>query len=222
MSYEKISVREIDAKEGKAWNELVLSSRQGITYLLHDFLRMWTDTDPLLHLTRLGCYDESGQLIGGQAIFHRRVMGVRIQNNLNIFHTNTPILSQAIQDQGWKRYEVLETLAKESKKHFPYLRAEFHPSLNDARPFVEQGWRVKPKYTHVFDISDPDALLSNMHRKRRYYVRNARENLLFACESGDAILKDFLRLYRESMRKFNWSPLRGCKTEVISVYIRAG
>jgi hypothetical protein len=206
MTYKKISVRELASHDSAAWDELVRSSRQGIVYLLHDFLRTWTDTEPSLHLARLGCYDEHGQLVGGQAIFHRKAMGVRIQNNLNIFHTNTPILPRSIQDQGWKRYEVLAALAEESRKHFPYLRAEFHPSLNDARPFLEQGWRVSPKYTHVWDISDPESLLANMHRKRRYYVRNAHEHLLFACESGGAILKDFSRLYQENMRKFNWSP----------------
>ena len=206
MNYDKISVREIAANDSEAWDELVRSSRQGIEYLLYDFLKMWTETDPTLYLTRLGCYSGRGQLVGGQAIIHRRVMGVRVQNNLSIFHTSTPILPDVIQNRGWMRYEVLAALASESRKHFPYLRAEFHPSLNDARPFLEQGWRVAPKYTHVWDISDPDALLTNMQHKRRQDVRSAQKNMHIHCESGDSILENFVRLYREDMKKFGWKP----------------
>jgi hypothetical protein len=169
---------------------------------------MWAETEPWLHVTRLGCYDEHGQLVGGQAVFHRNVLGIRVQNNLSISHISTPVLPRIIQDQGWKRYKILTILARESRKHFPYLRAEFHPSLIDARSFLEQGWRVVPKYTHIWDISDPEALLANMQRKRRYYVRNAQKNLIFACESGEAVLDDFVRLYREDMKKFNWHPER--------------
>jgi len=208
MAHTYLSVRELTAGESSVWDELVLSSRQGAVYLLHDFLKMWAETEPGLHLTRIGCYDEQGRLVGGQAIFHRKVLGVRVQNNLSIAHTSTPILPQTVQDQGRKRYQILEMLARESSRLFPYLRAEFHPSLIDARPFLEQGWRVVPKYTHLWDISDPEALLSNMQRKRRYYVRNAQKNLTFGGETGDSALREFVHLYRADMKKFNWRPER--------------
>ena len=203
----KVTVRELTAGEDAAWNELVLSSHQKTICLSTDFQKMWVEADPSLHMLRLGCFDDQGRLIGGQAFYHRKVLGFRLQYLPNIAYTNTPILSGLLQNNGRGKYIVLSALSNASRKYFPYQRVECDPSLTDVRPFLEHGWRAAPKYSHIWDIRDPEAILRRMHRKRRY-VRNALENMLFARESGEAILTDFLRLYRETMKKFDWQPAR--------------
>jgi hypothetical protein len=196
-----IKVRQISTNEGAAWDELVRSSRQGNIFLFHEFQTAWCETDPSLYLLRLGCYDETETLVGGQAIFHKKAFGLRIPTILSIFYGDTPILSSAVQDNTDQQHAVLSALARASSKYFLFLRIEFHPTLSDVRPYLEQGWHAKPEYAYVWEINDPNTILMNMHRKRSY-VRKAQEQFLFAHETGDAIMSEFLRLYRETMQKF--------------------
>jgi hypothetical protein len=200
-----MEVRKISADEGSAWDELIRSSRQGNIFLLHEFQTAWCETDPALHLLRLGCYDEQGKLVGGQSIFHRKALGLRIPVILNIFYASTPILSSSVQDDCLQQHAALFALARESRRHFPFLTIELHPTLKDARPYLEQGWHTHLEYTYVWNISDPDAILKDMHRKRSY-VRKAREQFLFASETGESSMTEFLQLYRETMQKFGWRP----------------
>jgi hypothetical protein len=200
-----MKVREITTNENIAWDELVRSSRQGNIFLLNEFQTAWCDTDPSLHLLRLGCYDEHGKLVGGQTIFHKKVFGQRVPITLNIFYSATPILPSTVQDNSEQQSAVLSALARGSRKYFPFLTIEFHPTLKDVRPYLEQGWLAEPEYTYVWDIIDPNSILMNMHRKRKY-VRKAQEQFVFAHETSEAIVSDFFRLYRDTMDKFGWTP----------------
>jgi hypothetical protein len=201
-----MEVREISTDEGAAWDELVSSSRQGNIFLLHEFQTAWCETDPLLHLVRLGCYDENGKLVGGQSIFHKKAFGLRIPFTLSIFYASTPILSSTVQENSQQQHAVLSALAREARKHFPFLKIEFHPTLKDVRPYLEQDWHAEPEYTHTWEISDPNIILKNIQHRKQKYVRKAKDEFLFAHETGEAIVTDFLRLYRETMQKFGWRP----------------
>jgi hypothetical protein len=201
-----MEVRKISADEGWAWDELIRSSRQGNIFLSHEFQTAWCEADPALHLLRLGCYDEQGKLIGGQPIFYKKAFGLRIPLVLNIFYGNTPVLSSSVQDDCLQQHAVLSALARESRRHFPLLKVEFHPTLKDARPYLEQDWHAEPEYTHVWEINDPDAILMNLQHRKRQYVRKAREQFLFTYETNDAVVTEFFRLYRETMQKFDWRP----------------
>jgi hypothetical protein len=207
----KFAVREVTAYEDTAWDELVYASQQKSLFLQAEFLKMWVETDPDLHMLRLGCYDENRQLVGGQTILHRRAFGVRLQNIVSIMYASTPILHPALQADQQAAQELLFTLLLASKKHFPYMRIEFNPSLSDVRPFLAQGWRAAPEYSHIWDISDPEVILKNMHRKRTY-VRKAQETLLFARETGDVVLKEFFEQYKTTMGKYDWIPTPAWET----------
>ncbi|MBI5954335.1 MAG: hypothetical protein HY865_21980 [Chloroflexi bacterium] len=200
-----MEVRKIPAEESAAWDNLVGASLQGNIFLTYEFQSAWCETDSSLHLLRLGCYDKNGRLVGGQSVFHKKVFGLRIPFPLSIFYASTPILSKEIQEDHEAQHEVLSALARHSRKYFPFLKIEFHPSLKDVRPYLAEGWRAHPEYTYIWDISNPEAILANMNRKRKY-ARKAQEEYLLAHESGKEIIDDFMELYRETMRKFGWRP----------------
>jgi hypothetical protein len=205
----KIEVREISISDGK-WDELVRSSRQNFIFTSRDFLESWIRMDPDWHLLTLGCFDEDGRLVGGQAILHRKLFGIRIQRILNIFYAGTPVLSMETEESSEQRYAVLSELARITRKYFPYQRIEFHPSLVDVRPYLDNGWEALPQYTHTWDLNDLDAVLKGMHRKQKY-VRKAQDLFDFSIEQGDEIIAEFLRLYTATMQKFGWQPTAGWK-----------
>jgi hypothetical protein len=200
----KIEVREVSATD-TAWDGLVRSSRQNCLFVAREFLETWAGEDPSWHLLKLGCYDETNRLICGQAIIHRKMMGVRVQNTLSTFYAGTPILAGEVPENSLAQYEILSALARESRKRFPYLRIEFHPHLTDARAYLDNGWEAAPQYTHTWDLRDLNAVLKSMHRKQTY-VRKAQDMFDFSIEHGEEIVNEFLRLYAETMAKFGWQP----------------
>jgi hypothetical protein len=210
-----LHIREIPAHEKQAWDELVHSSRQGNVFLLHDFLLTWDKTDPTVGLLRLGCYSENNQLVGAQAIMFKKALFLRLQHMLSIFYASTPILREVAGEQSPTPFEILTALASESRKRFPYLRVEFHPSLTDMRAYLEQKWEVYPQYTYLWALDDLDALLKQMHRKSSY-VRKALRLYTFGCEAGLAMIAEFLRLYEKTMTRYEWRPTPAWKTAFIS------
>ncbi|MBI5954338.1 MAG: hypothetical protein HY865_21995 [Chloroflexi bacterium] len=201
-----MKVHEIPIEEGAAWDELVGSSPQGNIFLTHDLQSVWCETDPALQLVRLGCFDGNGMLVAGQPIFFKKKFGLRIPFIPRIFYATSPVLSSTIQQDRERQYLALSVLARASQSHFPFIKIEAHPNLMDVRPYLEQGWRARPKYIHIWNISDPEAILKDMHHNRRSYVRKAQNQFLFGHETGGQIVADFLHLYRESVRKFGWRP----------------
>ncbi len=206
----KIEVREI-TKTDTAWDGLVQNSRQNCVFVSRSFLETWTGKNPFWRLLKLGCFDEQGRLVGGQGIIHRKIVGVRVQNTLSIFYAGTPVLAGDIPENSPEQYEILSALARESRKHFPYMRIEFHPNLTDARAYLDNGWEAAPQYTHTWDLRDLNAVLKSMHRKQTY-VRKAQDMFDFSIERGETIINDFLRLYAETMAKFGWQPPASWKT----------
>ena len=200
----KIQVREISATD-TAWDELAASSRQNCLFVSRGFLDLWAGEDPSLRLLKLGCYDESNRLVCGQAIIHRKIMGVRVQNILSTFYAGTPVLAGDIEENSPEQYEILSALARESRKRFPYMRIEFHPNLTDARAYLDNGWEATPIYTHSWKLEDMQEVRKGMHRKERY-IRKAQEMFDLGHEHGQEIIKDFLRLYAETMKKYDWQP----------------
>jgi len=200
----RIEVREISATD-TAWDELTASSRQTCLFVSREFLDVWAGEDPSWHLLKLGCYDEKNRLVCGQAIIHRKIMKVRVQNTLSIFYAGTPVLAGDIPENSPQQYEILSALARESRKRFPYLRIEFHPNLTDARAYLDNGWEAAPQYTHTWRVHDLNAVLKGMHRKQTY-VRKAQDMYNFSIEHGEEIINEFLRLYAETMVKFGWQP----------------
>lgn len=190
------------------WDALVRASYQGSVFLLDEFQKAWCDTDPSLHVLRFGCFDKNGKLIAGQSIFHKIILGLRVPNTLNIFYSSTPILLPMVQNDGHWQFQILSNLAKEAAKHFPFMSVELHPSIKDARPYLEQGWLACPIYTYTWKINDPDAILMGMNRKRSY-VRKALQQYVFSSETGDTVVTDFLRLYGDTVEKFGWRPDAG-------------
>lgn len=208
-------IREISNSEGQLWDELICSSKQGNIFLCHDFLQAWDRTNPAVGSLRLGCYNKDNKLIGAQILVFRKILFLRFQGISYAYYGSSPIIKDQLGEEDPNPYEILSALARESKKYFPYLRLELHPSLNDIRAYLDQGWDAYPQATYIWDLRDLDAVLKQMHRKS-CYVRKAQSLYNFECAPGHTITNEFLSLYEETMEKYEWKPTRTWKKAFIS------
>jgi hypothetical protein len=73
-----LAVRELGREDYAVRNQLVADSPQGNVFLHADWLQMLGDTDPDLRSLILGCFDDEGRLVGGQAVTYHQRWGMDI------------------------------------------------------------------------------------------------------------------------------------------------
>ena len=203
-----LAVRELERKDYAAWNQLVADSPQGNAFLRADWLQMLCDTDPDLRPLILGCFDNKGRLVGGQAVMYQQRWGMSISVTFEFFYSG-PMVAPLAGNQArcvTRTVAIVSALAEALAKRLAYVEIETHPAFNDARPFLNAGWRVVPVYTHIWRMDDVDRVWRAMSRGKQSRIKRARKHFTFGVEEADAVLNEYLPLHRQTVRKFSWQP----------------
>jgi hypothetical protein len=203
-----VTVRELD-DEYPAWNQMVADSPQGNVFARSDWLRMLCDTDPSLRVLILGCFDDSGRLVGGQAIPWQTLWGLHLSAEFEFFYCG-PMLAPAGRGNLARRtadhHQIVTALAQALSDRLAYIHVDAHPAFQDVRPFLYAGWQATPAYTHIWRMSDTEQIWQDMNREKRREIRRAQETFTFRAEEDAASFDAFLPLYHQTMRKFTWQP----------------
>jgi hypothetical protein len=103
-----------------------------------------------------------------------------------------------------ERYEILAAILEwlESRSHYALLL----PEECDARPALERGWRVQPRYT-VVNLLDAETSLE-LNRATGKSIRKAeREGLLFGETAGEGAFEEaFARTFARKRLAMSWQP----------------
>ncbi len=195
-------VRELDEHDNAIWDLLVSESPQGNVFLCAEWLALLCATDPDLHARRFGCFEDA-RLLAGQAVITHRRWGVWLTPPFEFFYCG-PLLAPEL--PATLQVQAHANLAREIARHFAFVAFETHPSLRDARGWLEAGWDVHAVYTHRWQMRDPAAVWQAMNREKRRAIKHARAQFAFSHDESDATLAEFLPLYHQTMRKFSWHP----------------
>ncbi len=199
-----LTVKKITQEHDADWDNLIKTSPQGSTLLLTECLLIWVETEPELHLLRLGCYNEKEELVGGQAFLFRYLApGIRVGPiDLDIGYSNSPIIAMNVVPSSAEYFEIIQALADKVNRLGLHLRIYCHPSIQDIRPLLQHGWSAEPVYTHVWDMREPETLLKTLRSTRRFRHEAAvRERLDFAEETNTKIIDEFILLYQISTKR---------------------
>jgi hypothetical protein len=203
-----ISIRYISSEESGAWDQLINSSPQGSIFLLNDCLSAYVENDPELHLFRLGCFDDRNNLLGGQALIHKKRAGiVRVQTLVHTWsYLDTPIVAGHIIQGSQEYYAIVYALAHKVRQSFLYYKVFCHPSIQDVRPLLQNQWSAEPEYAHIWDLQNPEALLNELRKKKRFRQADAMfQSLQFSSEKKGEIIEEFIPLYKKTAEQI------GCK-----------
>jgi hypothetical protein len=201
-----LTVKKITQEHNADWDNLIKTSPQGSTLLLTECLLIWVETEPELHLLRLGCYNEKEELVGGQAFLFRYLApGIRVGAvDLDIGYSNSPIIAMNVVPSSTEYFEIIQALADKVNRLGLHLRIYCHPSIQDIRPLLQRGWSAEPAYSHIWDLREPEILLKNLrskHKKRFHHETAIRERLDFAEETGVRMIDEFIPLYQTSAKR---------------------
>jgi hypothetical protein len=203
-----LDVRELTTADNEAWDQLVVASPQGNVFQRTAWLAMVQATEPDLRLFRLGCFADQ-RLVGGQSMFTHRQFGLERSATFDFFYCG-PMLTTDCRGSGAhlnaRGYATADALANALAARVPCVAMEAHPSLADARPFIYAGWEVSPLYTHIWPLSEPEAVWAAMNREKRRIINQALKRFHFGSAADDATVAHFLALYQQTVLKFCWRP----------------
>ena len=135
-----------------AWDELVQGAVGGNVFQRSEWLMMLGATDKPLRVLRLGCFDEKGVLVAGQAILYQKMWGMAVSVPFEFFYNSLLIVPAYQECLG----EVVALFAAALPHHLTFIQLELHPHQPDARPFLHAGWQVTPLYTYLGDMRAPE------------------------------------------------------------------
>ena len=193
-------VRPLLPSDYDRWHELVQLSPGGNVFQRADWLDMLHATDADLRPLLLGCFDAKEKLVGGQALLYHHRWGMTITPMFEFFYNSPLALSAKLLGQ------VMDALITTLPAHLTLTQFETHPTSPDARSYLYAGWQVTPLYTHLWQMTQADAIWQTMNREKRREIRRAQEQYHFGVATETAVLDEFLPLYSQTMRKFSWWP----------------
>jgi hypothetical protein len=201
------SVRELTPAEYPEWHCLLAEAPEGNAFQRADWLGLLRDTDPADQSVILGYFDDLDQLQGGWATTYRTQWGLNSTGRAEFFYSNPvlPVCSEHnFSHRTARRWTIISALAETLAERIPFIEVDAHPRFYDVRALQYAGWEVKPVYTHVWDMSDPEQAWQNMNHDKRRQIRHAQEQYAFGTTEDSETLAEFIRRYHETMAKFGW------------------
>lgn len=201
----KLTARPLQPTEYNAWNEIARLAPGGNVFQQADWLEMLCATDEDLRPLLLGCFTETGQLVGGQALIYHRRWRMNVTPMFEFFY-NSPLTPPLTGKKSSKPEEVAAALIAALPDWLKLVAFETHPHGDDIRPYLYAGWQATPLYTHLWQMTEADDIWRRMNREKRRQIRRAQEQYQFGAATTTAALDEFLPLYRRTMQKFSWRP----------------
>ncbi len=183
-----ISVRALAETEYPAWNRLVADAPAGSPYSTPEYL------DALCSAAGgsfriLGVW-RGDELVGGVGLYERVARsGTWVWPRLLLYY-NGPVLRQfdtRYPSQRTSRtVEALHALIRAlAERRYASVILKGRAPLDDVRPFISNGWEVRPSYTYVVELTDLAAQWGRVEQNLRRLVERGRQQGLLFVEDDD-------------------------------------
>ena len=175
-------------EEYDQWLELVNQANSGSIYSYPDYLAVLSEVTGASF--KILAVKENKELVGGIGIFERKRIATRyIAPRLMLYYNGIVLRdydSRYPSKCTSRHLKILEAI-RETLSSSGYGKIVFknrHPFM-DARVFLQAGWMVRPTYSYVAHIANPDALWQKMEQNQRRLVKRCEDEKFIFSESDD-------------------------------------
>ncbi len=190
--------RLLQPDEYDTWRRLVSTCEEGSNYHLPEYLdALAVATNARWRLWGVFCRES---LEGGIATYEIPTrLGIRATSRLLLYY-NGPIVrpspSSHPTNQERHRWNVLGAIESGLREQaFRNVRFKARAPNADFRVFLARGWRAKPSYTYVADVTDLAALWQRFDNNLRRLVRRCETEKVQFVEEGD--FENFWRQHQD-------------------------
>lgn len=194
-----IEIRELNENEYQTWDKIVDNSPQGTVFSKTIFSEALNQVLGKCH-TIYGIFKNTN-LIGGCPVYSRKRFGFKMTILPSLIPYSGIILkppsSKYSSQNESLRLKIENLLCQKLSNEYDYVYLANHPSLQDIRGFVWNGWQIHIRYTHVIDLKDYSLDKIDPFTRRR--IKKATEHGVKISESNDIervvdlVAKSYLR-----------------------------
>jgi hypothetical protein len=205
-----LEVRDLKEDEYELWDSLVEASPHGTIFHRSFWLKASSELfDKKLKI--LGGFEEE-KLEGGCSFF-----AYRSSKGLFKFAASTCGLApyggivlskpskgkRSDRKQEVQNRDLIKSLSSAiNEEYFDFIEFTNSPEFNDVRPFTQNGWRSKVRYTYYLNLQEYDETAFSRDVKRN--LRKAKENNLSIRKEFD--LPTYYDLFSKTFEKQNMEP----------------
>jgi len=162
-----------DLETKNKWDNFVSSSPNGAIYQKSFWLDAWGGNYDLW-----GVY-KGTELVAGFAVPYKRLLGLKLAT-IPRFTPYSGIIFKKYEGKYVSRITTEKELAIEFaillRKKYKWGISTFHPSVVDMQPFIWSGFKTRPQYTYIMDVSNLEQIWEEMHADTRTSIRKAQKD----------------------------------------------
>ena len=179
MNYEKpaMCVREITERETSLWDAFIQDSPQGSLFassIWKNVIERATSSKQ-----RIFAVWKNDKILGGAVLTEKKQIGKLAALNALLSpylgFALPPSASSKISERMSAEHETLKTLAEFLEKQYAQIDINNYPTLIDLRPLIERGWSVRPRYTYLLDVSEPEKLWAGFDGNIRQAIKKGEK-----------------------------------------------
>jgi hypothetical protein len=189
-----VDVRILAESEYPAWREFVDRQPAGSVYSYAEYL------DVLCRVAGgsfriLGAF-RGDELHGGIGLYERPASGGTLLSGRLLLYYNGIVLKDFIgkypSKNASRQLAVLGALAAAlEKERYAHVQMRNRHAITDLRPFLQAGWSVRPSYSYLLNLEDPDEGYGRVDQNQRRLIRRCEEEggTLTADDDFDAFFR---------------------------------
>ena len=199
----KVSAHILDESAYPEWTDLVEQSSSGSIYSRPDYLEILCEATGGRYRI-LGVY-QGEQLLGGIGLYESEASGGFILSNRLLLYYNSIVTrdyeTRYPSERTSKELAILGTIEKFlSGAGYAHTVVHCRHTITDLRPFLSDGWSVRPSYSYIVWIHDIEEAFGRVEQNLRRLIRRSEQNGLTCSEDDD--FESFFDLhYRTHERK---------------------
>ena len=147
----------------------------------------------------------AGELLGGIAVYEMRTSHGTRAGPRGLLYYHGPVLRRLEtsypSEQTAAHAKTMSALAGAmARRGYGAIVLKSPAAIADVRPFIDQGWSVRPSYTYVVPIADPPAQWLKVERNLRRLIKRCeeRDGMVF---SPDDDFEAFFALHGATLQR---------------------
>jgi len=192
----------LSESEYDAWEDFVTDSPQGSIYSRPSYLDVLCSAAGG-SFSIIAC-KKGNEIVGGVGLYQTDgKFGKQVSTRLLLYYNGLVLKSHNSKYPSVRSSRDLAILAAiiEQLDSMDFSKATLHcrGGFQDARPFLESGWKVRPSYSYQVDIRDFDATLERVEQNQRRLVNRCADAGMRLVQDDD--FDSFYRMHEATHRR---------------------
>lgn len=195
-------VRPLVESDYGAWLQLIATAPSGSIYASPDYLAaLCRVTNATFRI--IGVF-KGAELLGGMPLYETESPVGTVASHRLLLYYHSPVIrdyaTQYPSERTSRQLAIIQSLLGFlNDQPLAHLRLHIRHPIADVRPFLQAGWTVRPHFSYIVPIADPQATWGRIEHNLRRLIERAHSKGVVMTQDDD--FESFFRLHLETHRR---------------------